>query len=94
MAPIAGHVGDGELLCTQLSYLFMVCHEGNFHALVLYRDDAELALAQEAVSRINRKAIELEGTCKCYYLGHVNLHNVMTQVPGNTALVRVNAIIL
>ncbi|OAX43448.1 hypothetical protein K503DRAFT_681190 [Rhizopogon vinicolor AM-OR11-026] len=46
VAPIAGHVGDG-----------------NFHALVLYGDDAELALAKEAVNRINRKAIELEGTC-------------------------------
>ncbi|KIJ62255.1 hypothetical protein HYDPIDRAFT_114740 [Hydnomerulius pinastri MD-312] len=46
VAPIAGHVGDG-----------------NFHALVLYRDDAELALVREAVGRINRKAIELEGTC-------------------------------
>lgn len=46
VAPIAGHVGDG-----------------NFHALVLYRDETELALVREAVSRINRKAIELEGTC-------------------------------
>ncbi|KIK96171.1 hypothetical protein PAXRUDRAFT_139050 [Paxillus rubicundulus Ve08.2h10] len=46
VAPIAGHVGDG-----------------NFHALVLYKDEAELALVREAVNRINRKAIELEGTC-------------------------------
>lgn len=46
VAPIAGHVGDG-----------------NFHALVLYRDEAELELVREAVGRINRKAIELEGTC-------------------------------
>ncbi|KAL4063781.1 FAD-linked oxidase-like protein [Scleroderma citrinum] len=46
VAPIAGHVGDG-----------------NFHALVLYRDEAELKLVREVVSRINRKAIQLEGTC-------------------------------
>ncbi|EGO19916.1 hypothetical protein SERLADRAFT_373977 [Serpula lacrymans var. lacrymans S7.9] len=46
IAPIAGHVGDG-----------------NFHALVLYRDEKELGLVQEAVKRINRKAIELDGTC-------------------------------
>lgn len=46
IAPIAGHVGDG-----------------NFHALVLYADEAELALVREAVSRINHKAIELKGTC-------------------------------
>ncbi|KAH7915577.1 FAD-linked oxidase-like protein [Hygrophoropsis aurantiaca] len=46
VAPIAGHVGDG-----------------NFHALVLYRNDEELALVREAVGRINRKAIELDGTC-------------------------------
>jgi len=30
---------------------------------VLYRDEAELELVREAVGRINRKAIELEGTC-------------------------------
>jgi D-lactate dehydrogenase (cytochrome) len=53
----------------------MLCYEGNFHALVLYADDAELALVREAVSRINRKAIELEGTCKyCLWL-RVNVHN-------------------
>jgi hypothetical protein len=49
-------------LCT---YILMLCYKGNFHALVLYADDAELALVREAVGRINRKAIELEGTCKC-----------------------------
>lgn len=49
-------------LCT---YILILCYEGNFHALVLYADDAELALVREAVSRINRKAIELDGTCEC-----------------------------
>lgn len=49
-----------------LLFTHVVCYEGNFHALVLYGDDAELALAKEAVSRINRKAIELEGTCKYF----------------------------
>ncbi|KAG2143143.1 D-lactate dehydrogenase cytochrome oxidoreductase [Suillus cothurnatus] len=51
VAPIAGHVGDG-----------------NFHAL-------KLALVREAVSRINHKAIELEGTCECLSLA-----------PGNTGV--------
>jgi len=64
VAPIAGHVGDGELPRAHVTYLLMLCHEGNFHALVLYADEAELALVREAVGRINRKAIELEGTCE------------------------------
>ncbi|KAH7890441.1 FAD-linked oxidase-like protein [Phlebopus sp. FC_14] len=46
VAPIVGHVGDG-----------------NFHALVLYQNDAERDTVREAVGRINRKAIELDGTC-------------------------------
>jgi hypothetical protein len=49
-------------------YLLMLYYEGNFHALVLYADDTELALVREAVSRINHKAIELEGTCECLSL--------------------------
>ena len=76
------------VLCTHGYY------QGNFHALVLYGDDAELALAREAVSRINRKAIELEGTCECYCLGRVLAFSVMTQVLGSMGLVRVNAITL
>ncbi|EIW75912.1 hypothetical protein CONPUDRAFT_65116 [Coniophora puteana RWD-64-598 SS2] len=47
-APIAGHVGDG-----------------NFHALVLYNPDdpGEVTRAREAVARITKRAIELDGTC-------------------------------
>lgn len=70
----------------------MLCYKGNFHALVLYADDAELALVREAVSRINRKAIELEGTCEsCLWLNLMFIIEFTLQAPGNTALVRVNA---
>ena len=48
MAPIVGHVGDG-----------------NFHVLVLMDmdDPAEVARAEEFVSRLNMRAIAMEGTC-------------------------------
>lgn len=46
-----------------MNLISTILNPGNFHALVLYRDESELELVREAVSRINRKAIELEGTC-------------------------------
>ncbi|KAG1838136.1 FAD-linked oxidase-like protein [Suillus subalutaceus] len=73
IAPIAGHVGDG-----------------NFHALVLYADDAELALVREAVSRINHKAIELEGTCTGEHgVGTGKRNYLLTELgEGTVALMR------
>lgn len=73
VAPIAGHVGDG-----------------NFHALVLYADDAELALVREAVSRINHKAIELEGTCTGEHgVGTSKRNYLLTELgEGTVALMR------
>ncbi|KAG1883865.1 FAD-linked oxidase-like protein [Suillus subluteus] len=73
VAPIAGHVGDG-----------------NFHALVLYADDAELALVREAVSRINHKAIELEGTCTGEHgVGTGKRNYLLTELgEGTVALMR------
>ncbi|NGO54950.1 FAD-binding oxidoreductase [Allomesorhizobium camelthorni] len=48
IAPIVGHVGDG-----------------NFHTLVLMDVDSpeEIALAEKFVSRLNMRAIAMEGTC-------------------------------
>jgi D-lactate dehydrogenase (cytochrome) len=48
IAPIVGHVGDG-----------------NFHTLVLMDvdDPKEIALAEKFVSRLNMRAISMEGTC-------------------------------
>lgn len=65
VAPIAGHVGDGMLFFHEqcINLTSTILNIGNFHALVLYRNEAELQLVREAVSRINRKAIELDGTC-------------------------------
>ncbi|KAI0820474.1 FAD-linked oxidase-like protein [Trametes gibbosa] len=37
--------------------------DGNFHALILFRDDAELEKAHEAVDRMVKRAIALDGTC-------------------------------
>lgn len=48
MAPIVGHVGDG-----------------NFHLLLLVdaNDPEEKATAEALISRLARRAIEMEGTC-------------------------------
>ena len=48
IAPIVGHAGDG-----------------NFHVLVLMdvNDPAEIALSEKFVSRLNLRAIAMEGTC-------------------------------
>ncbi|KIJ64816.1 hypothetical protein HYDPIDRAFT_111420 [Hydnomerulius pinastri MD-312] len=37
--------------------------DGNFHALLLFRNDEELAIAREAVHRMVERAIKMEGTC-------------------------------
>lgn len=39
-------------------------HLGNFHALLLFRTDAELEAARHAVHRMVERAIALDGTCK------------------------------
>lgn len=37
---------------------------GNFHALILFKDDKELEKVSEAVHRLVHRAIALDGTCK------------------------------
>ncbi|KAL0961345.1 hypothetical protein HGRIS_006301 [Hohenbuehelia grisea] len=37
--------------------------DGNFHALLLFRNDEELAVARQAVHRMVKRAIALDGTC-------------------------------
>ncbi|RDB27372.1 D-lactate dehydrogenase [cytochrome], mitochondrial [Hypsizygus marmoreus] len=37
--------------------------DGNFHALLLFKTDEELAVAREAVHRMVERAIRLDGTC-------------------------------
>lgn len=38
--------------------------DGNFHALLLFRNEEELAIARAAVHRMVKRAIALDGTCK------------------------------
>ena len=44
----------------------MVGHvgDGNFHALILFKTEEEKKRAKEAVKRMVKRAIELDGTCK------------------------------
>ncbi|PIL22975.1 hypothetical protein GSI_15672 [Ganoderma sinense ZZ0214-1] len=37
--------------------------DGNFHSLLLFRNDEELVKARAAVKRMVKRALELEGTC-------------------------------
>ncbi|KAH7910905.1 FAD-linked oxidase-like protein [Hygrophoropsis aurantiaca] len=37
--------------------------DGNFHALLLFRNEEELTIAREAVRRMVKRAIKLDGTC-------------------------------
>ncbi|KAJ7118759.1 D-lactate dehydrogenase cytochrome oxidoreductase [Mycena epipterygia] len=37
--------------------------DGNFHALILFRDDKELELVSQAVHRLVHRALSLDGTC-------------------------------
>ena len=37
--------------------------DGNFHALILFRDDKELEVVSEAVHRLVHRALALDGTC-------------------------------
>ena len=41
----------------------MLWFEGNFHALLLFKDDADLETAHALVSRMVNRAIALDGTC-------------------------------
>lgn len=36
---------------------------GNFHALILFKDDEELQKVSEAVHRLVHRAVALDGTC-------------------------------
>lgn len=36
---------------------------GNFHGLILFRDDQELQSVSEAVHRLIHRAIAMDGTC-------------------------------
>lgn len=42
--------------------------DGNFHALILFRTDEEMEVAKEAVSRMVKRAIALDGTCRFFLL--------------------------
>ncbi|KAJ7054125.1 FAD-linked oxidase-like protein [Mycena amicta] len=53
-----------DLIATGLTYT-MVGHvgDGNFHALLLFQNDEELAKVEKAVHRMVERAIQLDGTC-------------------------------
>ena len=44
-------------------YWHRITRIGNFHALLLFRDDAELEIAKGVVHRMVERAIALDGTC-------------------------------
>jgi hypothetical protein len=76
---------------------------GNFHALLLFRNDEELAIVREAVHRMVERAIKMEGTCKFRILydyhtrwsqfnfGRLTICFLITQARASMALVLANA---
>ena len=50
--------------------------DGNFHALLLFKDDEELEKVRGAVHRMVERAIALDGTCKSTYLFH---HTILSR---------------
>ncbi len=67
VSTIVGHVGDGKALFRDLSEYYLTPFIGNFHALLLFRTDEELAIARELVHRMVERAIALDGTCKLFF---------------------------
>lgn len=67
VSTIVGHVGDGAFslffFSPRVPPALTLRSTGNFHALLLFRNDDELAIAREAVHRMVERAIKMEGTC-------------------------------
>ena len=71
LAPIVGHVGDG-----------------NFHAQILFSDDSELEVAKEAVVRMVKRAIAMDGTCTVRPISC----DVFVQLISDLLMIRVNMV--
>ena len=69
---ILGHVGDVRSSGKDKSYgLFTQGMQGNFHALLLFKNDEELQVVNTAAHRMVERVQALEGTC--YSLGDLTL---------------------
>ena len=62
---IVGHVGDGASMSRPYTPRLADAVVGNFHALILFKDDKELHTVSDAVHRLVRRAIRMDGTCEC-----------------------------
>ncbi|KAJ7072721.1 FAD-linked oxidase-like protein, partial [Mycena amicta] len=64
--------------------------DGNFHALILFRDDKELELVSHAVHRLVHRALALDGTCTGEHGVGVGKKEYLTEElgPGTVALMR------
>jgi len=68
---IVGHVGDGMSMGPiTLQGEADVCLLGNFHALMLFKDDEEFQKVSGAVHRLVLRALALDGTCLSYFTSH------------------------
>lgn len=76
VSSLVGHAGDGQYphIWHYLTYL-KTQPPGNFHTLLLFRNDEELAIVREAVHRMVERAIKLEGTCTYSPPHHLILRN-------------------
>lgn len=85
IAPLGGHIGDGMSLYQYQIHL-STNRAGNFHALIIYRDEDELKRANEVLEHMIQKALELDGTCLHFSVSLADVKYLL-QVPASTALV-------
>jgi D-lactate dehydrogenase (cytochrome) len=72
-APVGGHIGDGmsSIALFLKKNIYFGSFAGNFHALILYKDEEELQRANEVMDFMVMRALELDGTCKILHLSAV-----------------------
>ena len=57
-------LADSGLLSTIVGHV----GDGNFHALILFRNDEELESVSDAVHRLVHRALALDGTCRYLHI--------------------------
>jgi D-lactate dehydrogenase (cytochrome) len=58
--------------------------QGNFHALLLFKDTTEFEVVKAAVHRMVERAQALEGTCKSNVIESQSLYFFCTQISSGT----------
>lgn len=96
IAPICGHAGDGvssAVNLTECKLWLMLLHDlglKNFHAIVLFKDDEEMARVKVAVKNMVLRAQRMDGTCTGEHgVGHGKMDYLEAELgKGTVSLLR------